>query len=115
MVMLELFAVLKELGIYHIFDCSDLIDLYQMMMIHPNAILCQGCRKFNWLYHTSDEVEAEYMMCMTPTCKHAAVKRDVPIHANLALPLHGFNLEHFFSFAPPPVHPDKKFEFGLIS
>lgn len=94
-VVLELFAILKELGVYHFLDCEDLIAIYQMSMYHPNAVVCHGCRKINWIYHSNDDVEAEYMLCMTPICRFKAQKRDVPLKASMALPLHGFNLNHF--------------------
>lgn len=95
-VLLEVFACLKELGIYHLFDCQDLIDLYSFSMYHPCATVCHGCRQINWVYHQSDHMESEYMMCMTPECKFAARKRDVPSKALLTLPFHGFNLQSFW-------------------
>lgn len=95
-VVLEAIMCLKELGIYHMLDCEDLINLYSFSMYHPCATVCHGCRKVNWIYHQADHVESEYMMCMTETCRFAARKRDVPDKAVLALPMHGFNLQHFY-------------------
>lgn len=101
-VMLEAFACLKELGIYHHFDCQDLIDMYSFSMYHPCATVCHGCRQINWVYHQGDHMESEYMMCMTETCKFAARKRDVPPKALLAIPFHGFNLQHFWDQTQEP-------------
>ena len=96
-VMLEAFACLKELGIYHYFDCEDLIDMYSFSMYHPCATVCHGCRQINWVYHQGDHMESEYMMCMTENCFYGARKRDVPSKALFAIPFHGFNLQHFWN------------------
>jgi hypothetical protein len=101
MVILDAVLCLKELGVYHHLDCQSLIDLLHLSMVHPNAYICHSCRHIDWLYVKYDE---EFIMCMNPECKFGSKRRDLPVDEVVALPFHGFNLQHYFE----QVFPDKK-------
>jgi hypothetical protein len=95
--ILEAMTVMKELGIYHLLDCSTWIDLFEYSMFHPNVVVCQGCRRINFIYNDYKEDDSQHIVCMTYGCKYQGRRRDMPMERLLALPLHGFNLKHYYN------------------
>jgi hypothetical protein len=96
MIILETISALQALGIYHHLDCQSMIDLYEMSMYHPLAVVCQGCRKIDWFYSNNNEMDMGYIMCMTEGCPFESRRRDLIDFRMMALPLHGFNLHDFY-------------------
>ena len=95
-VVLEAMSALKELGVYHLLDCSSLIDLYEFSLFHPNVVVCQGCRTVNFMYNDYKEDDSQHITCLTYGCRFEGRRRDMPMEKLLALPLHGFNLDHYY-------------------
>ena len=94
--ILEAMTAMLELGLYYQLDCSTWIDLFEYSMFHPNVVVCQGCRTVNFIYNDYKEDDSQHIVCMTYGCQYQGRRRDMPMERLLALPLHGFNLKHYY-------------------
>jgi hypothetical protein len=95
--VLETMVMMEAMGLYQHIDCDTWIDLFEFSMFHPNVVVCQGCRSVNFMFNDYKEDDSQHIICLTYGCEFQGRRRDMPMEKLLALPLHGFNLKHYYN------------------
>lgn len=114
MLILEAIFCLQALGVYQYVDASTLIDLYEFSLIHPNAVVCTGCRSCRWIFANPSAKNDEFIMCVNPHCPIRLQRRDKPMDCFIALPYDNFNYKMWKKYCGRYFTKDQEATYRMI-